>query len=1494
MIRSPWRLVALLIPAIPAVLLIGLWLFLSTPSGKSWLAQEATTLVNRQIQGRVTARSISPGFDRIEVEGVEVFDPEGRKVLEAERIDLRAIPTLGLLRGEVDVDSLTLESPALWWVTPAGGGEAGLVRAFAPKVPSTEESAGGHFRVQLEKLRIDGGSLWLQEQEADDVTTLAAIEGLSLEARGMADERRMTTSGSLAARATFPVDRQVHVSWDLGFIGGYNELSLVSLEVNTGESSASLAGIANIERQFASLTLRNASIAPSEIALVAPDWQLAAALAVEGSGSFEDGKLEAKVRVQQADGALTADIGLQPLGGSWAMKLNGHSLDPVLLDRRAPKGSLDFQFEGGGSSLSEGAGTLTVEKFEVGGEVAGPLRARAELNTRRLEVRELDLRLPGGRLQARGSQDLDAAQRSDLHFDLDLRDLKRLGRWSGRVLGDPSLIPPLEGALLAQGKLSGPATEKEISAKLSSRSFRYGEVAAKGVTGSLSVDGFPRTPTGKVDVTTESLLLGTSRFEQLRADLELRRGRLRGALEGRGAVGRIHTEIDAATNRDLSELRLEHLLVSWPRASWRLRTPATVTLGAQNEVKGLTLASDDGATVDASGSQGPGSAFRLDLQARRFDLGTLPAELVPAELGLEGRLDVDANLSGTTSRPRGKVDLALRGAGLSGEHLLDSTVELVFQGRTLDTVIAAKSSKGSVDATASLPWPFSERRPLQVQATVSRLNLAEISRLLALPQPVSGWVDGEVKVGGTASSPLGSLLVRGEGLGGGGTPASDATGRVEIEAGAESVTVSASLQQGEARVDADVSIAARAAVFLADPSAWKRVGVRGTTSVEGVDLGTWLPEAWTADPLNGVRGKAGLKVDWKGTVLSPVGTLQLVVRDGFSGGVGPLDFDLGLDLAENDLRMQIASHLLGRRFVEGEARLGASLQRILDGGWERAPVQGEFVANELELSAIAWAVGHRDPVGGVVDLTLRVDGSPDAPRIAVHGRAGQIEIGSLPFGDLNLGATWSDGLLVAEVGAFDPSGGEARLGARWKANLGVSTLSETLQTLSSAPLDVSLHARRFDLEFLEGLSRDVRQSGGKLSGELAVTGTLPLPTLDGRLLLEEGRFSYTGHGDLRDISALLEFSPNEWWLRHLEAHEAGVFRVSGAARRSSPLTSFEVSLNLDAKRFAIMASDLNRAWLDARAELTGHLDEAGFQGALDIKRATVTLPDTPNKNIQSLEPHPDFVFVNAEGNRRLPQRQEKKERSEGGMELTLDIGSSQPIQLTGTDLSMEAQVDLQAAMVGGSLALAGDIVVPRGFVRVMNRRFDLSRGRVSFLGPGSDPGDPRLDVQALYESPYATVTVTVGGTASKPTIHLRSNPAMSEAEIAMLLATGRAQLKAGSGGVSEASGAASALGTVLSSQLKKGVAARLPVDVISFEAGEEGLEGSRLEAGTYVGDKIYFGYARRFESQTTQTQTPRNENEVRFEYQLAPRWSLEVTYGDAYVGGADIFWTRDF
>jgi translocation and assembly module TamB len=202
----------------------------------------------------------------------------------------------------------------------------------------------------------------------------------------------------------------------------------------------------------------------------------------------------------------------------------------------------------------------------------------------------------------------------------------------------------------------------------------------------------------------------------------------------------------------------------------------------------------------------------------------------------------------------------------------------------------------------------------------------------------------------------------------------------------------------------------------------------------------------------------------------------------------------------------------------------------------------------------------------------------------------------------------------------------------------------------------------------------------------------------------------------------------------------------------------------------------------------------------------------------------------------------------------------------------------------------GSVSVLRGRLDVFGRRFDLRRSKISFTGP---PMKPDLDVTAAYKNELEQVTVylEVQGQADKLQLQPTSEPPLSETEIYTLLATGHTSLHHGTGQSSLSGEAASLVGSVAASQLKKTLSSKLPLDVLSIEAGDSGIAGSKLEAGTYVNDRLFVGFTGRIGADPMRGE---NSNEVDVEYQLSKRWSINGSYGDARAGGAGVSWRKDY
>ncbi len=208
------------------------------------------------------------------------------------------------------------------------------------------------------------------------------------------------------------------------------------------------------------------------------------------------------------------------------------------------------------------------------------------------------------------------------------------------------------------------------------------------------------------------------------------------------------------------------------------------------------------------------------------------------------------------------------------------------------------------------------------------------------------------------------------------------------------------------------------------------------------------------------------------------------------------------------------------------------------------------------------------------------------------------------------------------------------------------------------------------------------------------------------------------------------------------------------------------------------------------------------------------------------------------------------------------------------------------------MRIFGTVKVRRGFVEVMGRRFDVtagssvelqrSAGRAPAGGGGRVHRAERGDDDGGGEG---------GGPADKLQFTLNSpeHPEYGDTELLSLVVAGRLPDEAG-GAMAAGDRATSLVGGVLASKVQKTLAKRLPLDVLTIEPGE-GLAGSRVEAGTYLGDDVYVAYVGRVGADPF---TRLNRNEVHLEYQLTSRWSFEASYGDARQGGADLIWSKSY
>ena len=101
------------------------------------------------------------------------------------------------------------------------------------------------------------------------------------------------------------------------------------------------------------------------------------------------------------------------------------------------------------------------------------------------------------------------------------------------------------------------------------------------------------------------------------------------------------------------------------------------------------------------------------------------------------------------------------------------------------------------------------------------------------------------------------------------------------------------------------------------------------------------------------------------------------------------------------------------------------------------------------------------------------------------------------------------------------------------------------------------------------------------------------------------------------------------------------------------------------------------------------------------------------------------------------------------------------VQGQGIDSEWSARLRLRGAL--DNPAIGGEAGLITGSYEFAGKRFDLTRGRVSF--DGSAPPDPRVDIAATADVNGLTATVTVQGSGLNPQIAFTSVPALPEEEL---------------------------------------------------------------------------------------------------------------------------------
>ena len=487
------------------------------------------------------------------------------------------------------------------------------------------------------------------------------------------------------------------------------------------------------------------------------------------------------------------------------------------------------------------------------------------------------------------------------------------------------------------------------------------------------------------------------------------------------------------------------------------------------------------------------------------------------------------------------------------------------------------------------------------------------------------------------------------------------------------------------------------------------------------------------------------------------------------------------------------------------------------------------------------------------------------PGLGVNGRAtgsldfAQANADAFPSADARLtitnftrttAAAVSQPVDINFVGELLPNGGEARAIIRRRGTV-IGRMTATLSPLSPAAGSWTTRLMQAPLGGgiryngpAETLFSLAGQADQRLTGAIGVAADFSCrvadPCLTGIVRANGLTYENQTYGTrLSNMAIEGRFSGNRVEITRLQAN-AGDGTVSATGYVSLAADSgypMDVSVQLDDARLA--RGDM----LDATA--TGTLKLTKAAGSAALLSGKIVLPETRYEIVQSgLTEVPELSGVRFKppvGPERITGDEVADTAPGIFAQLRLDIDLEAPERLYVSGMGLESEWSANFNVTGTSFAprMAGDVELIRGTLGFAGRNFELSEGRIGFLGGNTI--NPTIQLVATDDIEEVTVNVTVTGRAYDPQIAFSSTPGLPQDEIVSRILFGNSvgnlspiqavQLAASLNSLRSTGGGLNPLGTLRSAT---------GIDRLRILGADEASgRGSALAAGQYLTDDIY-------------------------------------------------------
>lgn len=282
-------------------------------------------------------------------------------------------------------------------------------------------------------------------------------------------------------------------------------------------------------------------------------------------------------------------------------------------------------------------------------------------------------------------------------------------------------------------------------------------------------------------------------------------------------------------------------------------------------------------------------------------------------------------------------------------------------------------------------------------------------------------------------------------------------------------------------------------------------------------------------------------------------------------------------------------------------------------------------------------------------------------------------------------------------------------------------------------------------------------AGGVANLNLQVNGTLTRPSMRGRLNVQNGAIAYIDFPNgLSDITGTLVFNEDRLQVQELTARTGGGLLRCGGFITFSAAQGLGFNLSASGHDIRLRYPEGLSSTADADLSLTGSIKNAVLSGNVTVTRL-------------GLNPQFDFGAYLAKGIRGAPAQ--KIDSPLNDVHLDVHVTSSPELQVQTSLARLSGNVDLRMRGTAARPVVLGRVNLLEGMLYFNGTKYRLERGDVTLSNPVRI--EPTLDVELSARVRDYDITLGFHGPVNKLTPSYRSDPPLSSSDIISLLALGR-------------------------------------------------------------------------------------------------------------------------